>query len=277
MPALTFYNTTNQSKFSGKINYEGKIFEYDIYLLPSKNKNEINEIIERISSRKRYSLDGKESVCLGLDKNKIKEILDDDDASAFGFVKESGTQDEGSGSLQIYNWCSLKRKYNTEYDISQIWINDVCRYTIPGTPKSTISPIKVLFTLFEQLTTQILGMNEIYLMVEPNEYPILGTLYKKYGFDDVSFENCKKNKGRQALKIMKKYINKNPNYDNFPFVEPTLQTVQTNFPETSLSTEHISIDTSLPLMNKIGGKKQNKKLKTKKRKTNKRKTNKRKK
>jgi hypothetical protein len=268
MPALTFNNTSGNSKFSGSVVFEGKPFDYDIYLLPLTSQNERGEIIQRISSRKRYFPNGTEETCLGLDTTSITQMIDSNDVSAFGFVKEHGSQDEGSGSLQIFNWCSLKRKYNNELEISQVWINDVCRFTPKGTTKSVISPVKVLFLLFEQLTSQILNKNEIYLMVEPHEYPVLGSLYKKYGFNDVSKEDCKKNKGRDALNIMRKFINKNSDYNNFPFVEPVAPVLTPDLPDVSLVSEHIPLNTIPPVV--TGG--NNKRfLRKSKRKTNRRK------
>lgn len=241
-----FNNISNQSKFSGTVLYQNIEFEYDIYLIPS---NETNEIIQRISSRKRME-NGVEKVCLGVDQARISSMLDNDDVSALGFVREKGTQDEGSGSLQIYNWCSLKRKYHDEYNYAQVWINDVCRITQPGTQKSKISPIKVLFILFEQLAAQNINKNEIYLMVEPKEYNILGPIYTNYGFTKVPYEDCKKNRGKDALVIMRKNISKDANYTDFPFTSPQIGPV-------------------------IGGKRRNKKLKTIKKRKNKRKTVKR--
>lgn len=227
--ALTFNNPSGRSKFSGSVVFEGKPFEYDIYLLPLTSATERDEIIQRMSSRKRYFPNGTEETCLGLDKQSITRMLDAVDTSAYGFVKERGSQDEGSGSLQIFNWCSLKRKYSNELEISQVWINDVCRFTPKGTPKTSISPIKVLFLLFEQLTAHILHKKEIYLMVEPHEYPVLGPLYKKYGFNDVPKEDCKKNKGKAALNVMRKLINQHSDYTNFPFVQPVASVLTTPY------------------------------------------------
>ncbi len=244
-----FNNNSNLSKFSGTTLYQNTEFEYDVYLIPSKNQNETNEIIQRISSRKRME-NGVETTCLGIDKALITFNLDNDNTCAYVFVREKGTQDEGSGSLQIYNWCSLKRKYHDEYNYAQVWINDVCRITPPGTQKSKISPIKVLFILFEQLAAQNINKNDIYLMVEPNEYNILGPIYNNYGFTKVPYEDCKKNRGKDALVIMKKNISKDPNYDNFPFTAPQVTHV-------------------------IGGKRRNKKSKTIRKRKNKRKTIKR--
>ena len=262
MPALTFNNTSGSSKFSGSVVFEGKTFEYDIYLLPLTSQNERDEIIQRISSRKRYFPNGTEETCLGLDTQSITEMLDANDTSAYGFVKEHGSQDEGSGSLQIFNWCSFKRKINNELEISQVWINDVCRFTPKGTTKSAISPVTVLFLLFEQLTTQLLNKNEVYLMVELPEYPVLGPLYKKYGFNDVSKEDCKRNKGKNN--IMRKFINKNSDYNNFPFVQPVAPVLTPDLPDVSLVSEHIPLNNIPPVI--TGGKSKRKSRKTNKRK-----------
>jgi len=92
-----FNNNSNLSKFSGTTLYQNTEFEYDVYLIPSKNQNETNEIIQRISSRKRME-NGVETTCLGIDKALITFNLDNDNTCAYAFVREKGTQDEGSGS-----------------------------------------------------------------------------------------------------------------------------------------------------------------------------------
>jgi hypothetical protein len=213
--ALYFNNKTNQTKFSGSINYGNSIYDYEIFLLPVKDISYRNEIINRITNRIRNG-----QVCLDITEDLVKDTLDYD-GSAYGFVREKGTQDEGSGSLQIYNWCSLKRKGNS-LDNIQVWINDVCRITAPNTKKSVISPVKVLFYLFEQLIIHNIQKEDVYLMVEPKEGPILVPIYNTYGFTIVSPTDCPKNKGKDASIIMRKTITIDPNYANFPFEQPLL-------------------------------------------------------
>jgi hypothetical protein len=210
MPAQIFNIPTTNTKFSGFIDYRGSQFQYDIYFVPFSDESEKEEAVKRITTRIRYLSDGSESICLGLTKDIIEDMLSNQDISAFVFVKEQGTNDEASGTLQIYNWCN-KSKKKTD---AQVWINDVCRFTHKDSAKSSISPVKVLFIIFEQLSAHLAKRKTISLMVEQSQYNVLGPLYKNsYGFSDVN--NCPQS---EDYNVLRKSITADPKYADFPFV-----------------------------------------------------------
>jgi len=215
MPAFFFNNTKGKSKFSGSIIFNGVEYLYELFLFPLINPDERTNIIDRISSRKRYNKDGTEEICLGIGVEDITDMIDNNDISAVGFVKEKDSEDEGSGTLQIYNWCDLnkKRKKNTIQN-AQVWINDVCRNTPRGMTKSVVSPVRILFKLFEQLVAYNLSKDEIYLMVEKNEFGVLEKIYNGYGFykDDSCFNPVEH-------ECMKKTITKELSFSELPFIQ----------------------------------------------------------
>jgi hypothetical protein len=145
-------------------------------------------------------------------------MVDGRDISAVGFVKEKGSQDEGSGTLQIYDWCDLKKRKKRKanpIDDAQVWINDVCRNIPQGVTKSVVSPVSILFILFEQLVAYNLSKSEIYLMVEKHESGVLIPIYSlNYGFvqDDSCFSP-----GQHIC--MRKDIIKDPNFAVLPILQ----------------------------------------------------------
>jgi hypothetical protein len=171
--AIPFSNPTNKNRFDGKIDYEGQQYEYTIFLTPlEKETPDYDFVVKGISSRRQK---GSRKTCLGLKTKIIKMHLNKKITSAYGFVNPVGSNDSVSGSIQLYNW----DKKTTGY---QVWINDICRHTPKATKKNDVSPLHVLFLLFEQMTAHILGKTEVKLFVERENENILVPLYNKYGF-----------------------------------------------------------------------------------------------
>jgi hypothetical protein len=188
MSALKFKNYTGQSKFVGLINYRGFNYDYTIYLLPLINVGEKDEIISYFGNR-RY----KGNLCLDTNEEIMRDVIDDEDVEAFFIVKTVGIDNVASGSLQIFNWCKLRKKYD-------VWINDVCKVSNDDvilqektSPGSTGNPVDAMFALMEQLVVQNLGKTNIKLFVE-NIQSNIGFLvprYQKIGFE-IDFECGKK-------------------------------------------------------------------------------------
>jgi len=205
--AYTFINKTKQNKFTGVLEYQGKNFEYELYILPLHEEDK-EEVIRKFGNRIRNG-----SVCLDLTEERVRENIENENNSGFAIVKEVGTQDVGSGSLQIYNWCNEKKGKSA----AQLWIHDVCRIIEPGTPKSIISPIKVLFHLFEQLAIYNLNKRSIHLMVEESEKNVLVPIYQSYGFIAMPMASCSGNE--EMINMVKTHIVRDPKYDFLRFTK----------------------------------------------------------
>lgn len=204
--AIQFQNPTNQHRFDAQLEYEGTIFEYNIFLTPlKKSTDDFKFVVDGISKRRQKG--NLKKACLGTTKKVITGHLKNQVTSAYGFIREKGSKDEVSGSIQLFNWSLDKPEY-------QVWINDLCRNTPPGSVKSAISPMKPLFVIFEQLAAHLLGKKEVYLLVEPPNETILVPLYEKYGFvRDPDFNLSMINK----FIVMKKPIAALSSYNGFPF------------------------------------------------------------
>lgn len=179
MSAVKFKNYTGQSKFTGSINYSGFNYDYIIYLLPLTNPSEKNEIISYFGNR-RY----KGNLCLDTDEDIIRDVIDDEDVEALFIVSSAGIDNVASGSLQIFNWCKLRKKYD-------VWINDVCKVSSDDVilqektnPGSSGNPVDAMFALMEQLVVQNLEKPNIKLFVEniKANTDFLVPRYTKIGF-----------------------------------------------------------------------------------------------
>ena len=210
---IKFPLKTRKKHFTGTILFEGLSFDYDILFTPlNKHTKGYDYVVKNISKRIR---NGKP--CLGLDEKTISSYLDRKITSAYGFVRETGKDDEASGAIQIYNWCSEEP---STMSTSQVWIGDLCRYS-PSKYKSSVSPTKILIFLFEQLTADNTPINKINLMVDKKERDPLERIYKSYGFkimkkyirqplDEDTTNNV-------TLLMMEKQIVIDDEYVNFPF------------------------------------------------------------
>ena len=185
----------NKIYFAGEMQLEGTMFSYEIFLLPivHSDSSKINSIqqylINKLGTRQK---DGKS--CLDITEDIVRQNILDDNYSAMGFIKnisDPNWSDEASGSLQYYDWCK-KRKG------PQVWVNDLCRITEANSATSTVkpkvSPIKVLFKLFEQIAVKCIGpkLKFLHLLVEDKEpeRSTLPAIYNKYGFHIVSSHEC---------------------------------------------------------------------------------------
>jgi len=202
--AFSFPNPTGQTRFEGKTLYEGTLYDYKIFLTPlQKSTPDYDYVVKEISGRRQK---GSRKACLGTTKKIIQQQLNQQITSAYGFVNPIGSKDTVSGSIQLYQWDTTTTDY-------QVWINDLCRNTPSGAKKHEISPLYVLFMLFEQMAAQMLGKTVVYLFVDRENEPVLVPLYQKYGF---SVDNDFNTTG-DAI-IMKKPIVKLDAYNGFPFI-----------------------------------------------------------
>jgi hypothetical protein len=202
--AFPFPNPTGQTRFEGKTLYEGTLYDYKIFLTPlQKSTPDYEYVVKEISARRQK---GSRKACLGTTKKIIQQQLNQQITSAYGFVNPIGSKDTVSGSIQLYQWDTTTTDY-------QVWINDLCRNTPSGAKKHEVSPLYVLFMLFEQMAAQMLGKTAVYLFVDPENEPVLVPLYQKYGF---SVDNDFNTTG-DAI-IMKKPIVKLDAYNGFPFI-----------------------------------------------------------
>lgn len=180
MPAVNFTNNTGRSKFTGTINHKGFDYDYTIYITPLTNEQESYDIINYFGNR---TYKGK--LCLDIDEEGIKNSIDNNDVSAFFIVKVAGINNVASGSLQIYDWCKVRKGFD-------VWINDVCKISPDdiilqekSNPGSTGVPLDIMFILMEQLAVQNLGKRNIKLFVgsEPaTNAAFLVPRYNKMGF-----------------------------------------------------------------------------------------------
>ena len=216
IPALKFENNTGKSKFTGIINNGGFEYNYVIYITPLTNPNEQNEIVSYFGNR---TYKGK--LCLDIDEEGIKESIDNHEVSAFFIVKVAGINNVASGSLQIYDWCKMRKGFD-------VWINDVCKISPDDvivrektTPGSTGLPVDVMFILMEQLVVQNLGKRNIKLFVENEDTNanFLVPRYQKMGFQIDSI--CNK-KFKHDI-VMEKQINLDISIIDFSFLNSTQQ------------------------------------------------------
>ena len=181
--AYKFKNNTGKQKLNGTFTYNKLTYEYALYL-PLLTEQvliepERSEVINAFGNRMQ---NGK--VCLNLNESIITKHLDDGNVSAYIIVNQVGSDETGSGTLQIYDWCSgnnrrlLKNRF--------VWINDVCRILGNSGVKSSASPIGALFYFMEQLTVQHMGKTDIYLFVDTHDTmnkSVLNNIYSRnYGF-----------------------------------------------------------------------------------------------
>ena len=187
----------NKIYFAGEIEVDGTIFSYEVFLLPivNKKKAEIKKIHEYLIKKVGTRLkDGK--ACLDITEDVVREGIETGKYSAFGFVKnlsdDAEWDDEASGTMQYYDWCKKIKG-------SQLWVNDLCRITEPvsappGAKKPSVSPLKALLKIFEEVAVKSLGSNltHLYLLVEDHEpeRTVLPGIYNKYGFSVVDIHDC---------------------------------------------------------------------------------------
>jgi hypothetical protein len=233
--AFQFPNSSGRKRFDGEIQFEGHDFVYEIFLTPlDEDTPDFNYVVDHIRSRRQK---GQRGACLGTTKQIITRHLKKQITSAYGFVRERGTSDEASGSLQVYNWFAVDNQSSAQsaqnpisreqgvaggrQSPAQVWVNDLCRWTRPifqsrntrkSQEKSKVSPVKVLFFLFGQLASHQLQKTELYLNVEPQNEDVLCPIYEKYGFvRDLEHLNDGENIP------MKMTIEGDPKYADFPF------------------------------------------------------------
>jgi hypothetical protein len=208
--ALQIPNPTKQKRFNGHLSFEGHNFVFEIFLTPLEEDTlDFQYVVDHIRKRRRK---GERGACLGTTKPVITKHLQRQITSAYGFVRERGTMDEASGSLQIYDWFGIGSP--------QVWVNDLCRSngtSSSGTRKkshnkSSVSPVKVLFFLFEQLAITAVNARTIYLNVETDNETVLCPLYERYGFTRET-----KHTYNDDYIHMKKTVIPDPTYANFPF------------------------------------------------------------
>ena len=164
-------NTT--TPITGETQLNDHIFIYEIYLVPiigtSSQKRKrgvektVNETITELSRRLGNRIqNGK--VCLDVTEELARDNIENADYSAIVFVKNKNHDDEASGTMQYFNWCSDNQDDPNE---AQIWINDLCRIS---TEKQQVSPLEVLIKLFESIVVKYVNhINYIHLMVDKIE------------------------------------------------------------------------------------------------------------
>lgn len=212
---MAFTFPSYSGKYIGNFDFEENQYSYILYFLPLSTKHQ-QEVIDFFGNRKLE--DG--STCLDVDTSTITDYINNSQVSVFCIVYSSEFAypdvDTGSGTIQIYNHLDDL----SDIEDAQCWINDVCRTRNYDIEKSSISPIKALFNLFEQLAISLLHKNIVYLMIvhdiehaDKNKNKqikttskILEKIYKNYGF-----KKHKKiqNIGEINYKIMSKKLSNN--------------------------------------------------------------------
>ena len=189
--AGNFNNVTGSNKFIGQFTYKDFNYEYILYLpnnhkpiirssyrkkvkaIPEEpeivvpqfvNPEEREEVI-RIFGNRMQLKDGITTQCLEIDEETVANYIDNNQVSAYVIVNQTGNDETASGTLQIYDWCTNKKRKRDDTTKPGVWINDVCR--ILGTkPKLAISPVDALFFVMEQLTVQNMNQTNISLFVD---------------------------------------------------------------------------------------------------------------
>ncbi len=168
--------------FSGDFEFKGTMFTYEVNIAPfsyygAKNMKKI------LLNRKDPTDPNRTNICLGLTKEDVKNYANNKNiqTSAFFIVYAPNNLDSGSGTIQVYNHCSVPR---VNIDTAQVWINDVCRSYPVGIDKSKISPVEAMFYLMEQLVVKNLKKTETHLMVAPDNKHVIG-IYQKYGYTEI--------------------------------------------------------------------------------------------
>ena len=218
--AGNFNNVTGNHKFTGTFIYKELDYEYTLYL-PEFEPDERTEVISKFGNRMQKDADGNAKFCLDIGEDTIEGYIDNNQVSAYVIVNQLGSDETASGTLQIYNWCP--RRKNIDYPL--VWINDVCRITVPGQDKLPVSPVGALFYVMEQLTVQNLRKSDIYLFVdtrkEAEKIKLKYVYSTDYGFILNSEDNvlCRKHTADEHLMVMNKPNLKNNNEVlNFSFL-----------------------------------------------------------
>ncbi|NDH69131.1 MAG: hypothetical protein EBY22_14775, partial [Gammaproteobacteria bacterium] len=150
MPAEPLFAASEVRQFT--ITDSGVTFAVTLWLNPQGlSELEQEQISKEYGDRQRIYKDetGKPilKTCLGLSESEVLQHVKDGDYTAVGIVKNTsmteGTYDEGSGSLQYYDWC--------ESSTPQLWVNDLCRIT---NAKHERSPVHILLKVFEALARE---------------------------------------------------------------------------------------------------------------------------
>ena len=152
-------------------------FNVDLYFDPHRlPRYQQRSLSRRLGSRMKGGIS-----CLNIDEAAAYNGILNRDYSVIGFAKNTAADDEVSGSMQLYNWCSTSEN-------PQLWINDLCRITDGIKPKQ--SPLEPLLRVFEDIAISA-RITELYLLVENKEpeRTVLPAIYAKYGFRAV--DSCK--------------------------------------------------------------------------------------
>jgi hypothetical protein len=205
MGADPLYNDkTNDTTLplTGEVRIEGQDFKYKAYLLPiigdddDKIMDVENELVKQLGNRMQ---NGKH--CLDIDETIVSDNIDNDEYSVIVFVENKHHNDVASGTIQYYDWCENGKK--------QLWINDLCRI---ATNKQKVSPLKALLKVCEKLAKKYIKKSDyIYLMVDNEDQtgaPVLIDIYKKYGFDIVTKNECAMDDPDDEYTLMRKQIKK---------------------------------------------------------------------
>ena len=164
----------SNDKIGKKITGKYGIYDYEMYYLPISNGPLLEELIQKILTRKQK---GTTKSCLDTTREEIISYNNENTIHAFGFIRDPlFPEDEASGSIQI--------NYNGD-----IYLSDLCRNYTTKRSSTSESPLKVLFGFFENIIKTELGRSKVRLMVlfkknnviqDGND--ILQEIYLKYGF-----------------------------------------------------------------------------------------------
>ena len=190
--------------FSGDFEFKGTKFTYEVIIAPFSSSS--GKKMKKILLNRKDPTDlTRTKICLGLTKEDVKNYADNKNiqTSAFFIVYAPNKLDSGSGTIQVYNHCSVPR---VKIDTAQVWINDVCRSYPVDIEKSKISPVEAMFYLMEQLVVKNLKKTETHLMVAPDNKHVMG-IYLKYGYKeipdspvcDVAFDNVSGNRNYHIM------------------------------------------------------------------------------
>jgi len=185
---------------TGELRLKGEHFKYEVYLLPiiGADNNKIaaveEDLIKRMGNRMQ---NGKH--CLYIDESIVRENIENDEYSVVAFIHNKNHDDVASGTLQYFDWC--------ESGNEQLWMSDLCRIS---TSKQSVSPIKALIKVFENLSKKYTShLKYLHLMVDNEDQvgaPVLIKIYEKYGFDIVSKSKCTMDDPDDEYTLMRKKI-----------------------------------------------------------------------